>query len=289
MNPPSAPWFDLDPAAAPDLLGGFLICLLTLSIFSFLYRDNAFYKLAEHVFIGIGTAWYTMEFYDSGVLSPLYRYIADAMQNHAGANVPQPLGGYLISPAWAIGWRCGAVILSGMLLVRLVRRNAWISRWPLALMVGIYAALKMTGETQARLVQQIRETMVPLVPAEASAVTVAGHLVLVLGLVCVLAHFIFTFKRTRLLGGLSRVGIIVLMLAFGSRFGFTVLGRIALLIERVADLKSYSDAPYSLAQSGPAWMARAMTPPYLVAGLILVVLAITALSRRGRPAPPPTA
>ena len=69
-------WFDLDPAATPDLAGAFLITLLTLAVFSFLYRDNPFYKLAEHLFIGVGTAWFTLENYDSGVRKPLFSLTA---------------------------------------------------------------------------------------------------------------------------------------------------------------------------------------------------------------------
>jgi len=282
----SPAWIDLDPTAPPDLLGAFLICLLTLSIFSFLYRDNPFYKLAEHLFIGVSTAWYTLEFYDSGVKKALFEYLPEkvhALHDPALAAATQ-LGGYPVSPGWALAWRLGAVALSFMLLARLVRRDAWISRWPLALIVGIYAALKMTGETQARLVQQIRETMVSLWPADASAVTIAGHLVLVLGLVCVLVHFLFTFKRTRTLAGFSRVGVIVLMLAFGARFGFAVLGRIALLIQRIAELNYFGQPQYSM--GGSDWLGMLLTPPWLVGGLIVLVLALGALSRRGEPRQP---
>jgi len=282
MNPTAA-WFDLDMVAQPDLLGGFLICLFTLAIFSFLYKDNPFYKLAEHVFIGVGTAWYTMEFYESGVLAPLFHYFHDTRAAMARGEATVPIGGVDVSAGWAITWRLCAVALSIMLLVRLVRRNAWISRWPLALIIGIYAALKMTSETQARLVQQIRQSMVPLRGDD--LLGTLGNLVLVLGLVCVLAHFIFTYKRTTVLGGVSRVGIVILMLAFGSRFGFTVLGRIALLIQRVAELADYAGPSYSLAPGAPGFLRTALTPTWLVAALIVAVLAVAALSRRGQPAP----
>jgi len=274
-------WFDLDPAATPDLAGAFLITLLTLAVFSFLYSDNPIYKLAEHLFIGVGTAWFTMEFYESGVLKSLVHHLQGAfVALHGGADGgPRAveLGGYAVAPGWAITWRLLAVVLSVMLLARLVRRDAWVSRWPLALMIGIYAALKMTGETQTKLVKQIQQTMVPMWPKDASAAEVAGNLVLVLGLVCVLAHFIFTYRRGRVLGGLSRVGIIVLMLAFGSRFGFAVLGRIALLIERVSELASYGSPAYALAgEGGLRW---ATTPTFLTGAIIVLVLVIAALSR----------
>jgi hypothetical protein len=278
-------WIELDPSATPDILGGILICLLTLAIFSFLYRDNPVYKLAEHLFIGVSTAWYTLQNYDGGVKGAVLDYVRDGVHKISeaapGAAVTQDMGGYPVSMGWALFWRAMAVVLSVMLLWRLLQRNAWISRWPLALIVGIYAALKMTGETQARLVQQIKETMVAVWFPGATWLQVAGNLVLVLGLVCILAHFIFTWRRTAVLGGMSRVGVIILMLAFGSRFGFTVLGRIALLIERVSELKDYTSPGYSLtAKAG--WLQTTLTPPFLLGLLIILLLALGALARRRR-------
>ena len=36
-----------------DILGAWIAVFLTLAIFSFLYKDNAFYKIAEHLFVGV--------------------------------------------------------------------------------------------------------------------------------------------------------------------------------------------------------------------------------------------
>ena len=35
------------------ILGAWIAAFLTLGIFSYLYRDNPFYKIAEHVFVGV--------------------------------------------------------------------------------------------------------------------------------------------------------------------------------------------------------------------------------------------
>jgi hypothetical protein len=285
-------WFELDVAATPDIIGGWLICLLTLAVYSFLYKDNPFYKLAEHVFVGVATAWYTMEFYDSGVLKAVFVYLSDAFQtlHEPGKHVTE-VGGYGMPTALAIAVRFGAVALSVMLLVRLFNRQSWAPRWPLALMIGIYAALKLTAETQARLVSQVKETMVPVAPEGAGWMGIVGNVVFLVGLVCVLGHFVFTFKRGKALAGMSRAGIVILMLTFGGMFGFTVLGRIALLIERVSELASYSEPAYSLtsAAAGAAhgWLDTALTPPFLITALIVLVLVLAKLTGRAQPAPPP--
>ncbi len=306
-------WFSLDTAATPDILGGWIVCFLTLAVFSFLYRDNPFYKLAEHLFVGVGAAWYTLENYETGILGPVREYIIQAHdklaaneQLLAGADAVTglqlvDLGGFQVQPGLAIALRCVALLFSVMLLVRLFSRDSWAPRWPLAAMVGIYAAIKMTGETQSKLVIQIKETMVPLISPSAVPWTdgvrfensigfsLLSNLVFLVGLICVLSHFIFTYRRNRLLGGMSRLGIVVLMLTFGSMFGFTVLGRIALLIDRVADLASYAQPAYSLgaADAAVGWtglFASLLSPPVLVGMLMIVLLAVWATGQRNQQA-----
>lgn len=76
-------------------------------------------------------------------------------------------------------------------------------------------------------------------PVEASA---AGlHFVIrFIGLVCALSYFFFSKPHTGALGALSKVGIFTLMIGFGAGFGLTVMGRVALLVQRVLFLKDYA-------------------------------------------------
>jgi hypothetical protein len=282
----SIPFFTMD--GEMDLLGGWLICFLTLSVFSFLYKDNPFYKIAEHTFVGAGTAFFALQYYSEGILEPLYEHIHHAMRLPAGELMQ--LGGYGVDPTYAIIFRSVAVLFSIFLLSRMVFPNGWAPRWPLAIMVGVYAALKLTGETQSKLVLQVASAMQPLtnpdkmawsdnwVAVEETQVFYTfANTVLVVGLICALAHFIFTYKRTKFLGGVSRVGIIVLMITFGSMFGFTVLGRYALLIERVDTLGGFNNQDYSL------FGVSALSPPILLTVLIALVLAVAVRGKDSAP------
>jgi hypothetical protein len=48
-----------------ETIGIWLGAFLTLCIFSFLYKDNPFYKLAEHLFVGISAGyWATLEYHN---------------------------------------------------------------------------------------------------------------------------------------------------------------------------------------------------------------------------------
>jgi hypothetical protein len=297
----SAPFFDLDPSGTPDVLGAWMISLFTLAVFSFLYRDNPFYKLAEHVFVGLGTAYFTLQYYEEGVLQPIYEWIHAASQTPEGALVN--LGGLPIEPATAIALRVGAGLFGLMLLFRMFRPNSWAPRWPLAIMVGVYAALKMTGETQSKFVillgEQFNKALydpAALSWSEAERIEQTGlyftfaRVVFITGLICALGHFLFTLRRTKGLQVVSRIGVITLMITFGSMFGFTVLGRIALLIERVFDLDRYTAPAYWLVQPDtPAGGLPLLSPPVVLGALIVGLLALGALQRRRPAAPPPTA
>lgn len=297
------PFFDLG-AAPPelDLLGGWMIAAFTLCVFSFLYKDNPFYKFAEHVFVGAGTAYFALQYYDEGIMGSLVGHIDRALTAMDTPGAMIELGGYAVSPAMAIGLRSIAVVFSLMLLVRLFKSDSWAPRWPLAIMVGVYAALKMTGETQSKLVLQVKGMMNPLTTdtglalsdnwtriEETSLYYTFANTVLLVGAVCALGHFVFTYRRTAFLGGVSRVGVFVLMVTFGSMFGFTVLGRIALLIERVTSLGDVSGEGYQLAGSDTGegltfYLAHATSPPVLAGVLIVLVLVIRKL--QGKDAEP---
>ena len=65
------------------------------------------------------------------------------------------------------------------------------------------------------------------------ALPILGTLTLLVGTVAVLYYFFFSVERKRLGKATSNVGIWFLMVSFGASFGFTVMGRLALLIDRL--------------------------------------------------------
>ena len=46
--------------------------LLTLMIFSFLYRDNPMYKFAEHLFVGVSAAYWMVQGYRQQIVPNLF-------------------------------------------------------------------------------------------------------------------------------------------------------------------------------------------------------------------------
>ena len=47
-----------------EIFGAWVAVFLTLGIFSYLYKDNPFYKISEHVFVGVSAGyWMAMAFW----------------------------------------------------------------------------------------------------------------------------------------------------------------------------------------------------------------------------------
>ena len=49
-----------------EIVSAWFVVFLTLCIFSFLYKDNPFYKAAEHIFVGVSAGYiFTITFWDT--------------------------------------------------------------------------------------------------------------------------------------------------------------------------------------------------------------------------------
>ncbi len=192
--------------------------ILTLSVYSFLYKDNPFYKFAEHLVVGISAGYYLVIYYfnfiQPNVVAPVFQLrIGDEM-----------IG--LGSSAWWLALIPG--ILGLLLYTRFFPKVGWVGRWSLGIYVGGYAGLGLSPIMQARVIDQIGANALPL--------TSMTNVFLVVGLLGTLTYFFFSMKHKGVLGIMARVGIVFLMVGFGASFGYTVMSRVSLLIGRVSFL-----------------------------------------------------
>ena len=192
------------------VIGIWLGALLSLSLYSFLYKDNPFYKFAEHLFVGM-SAGYWVIYNIKNVLIP----------NWWNNLVPAEGG---IDPIWIIP---GALAL--FMLLRVVPKLSGLSRMSLSLIVGTGAGLSMTAMLQTNALAQVNGTIIALGQGGGWFDWVS-NIILVTGVVCGLVYFFFSKAHTGVVGGAANVGITLLMVAFGASFGYTVMARISLLI-----------------------------------------------------------
>jgi hypothetical protein len=185
-----------------------IAAILTLAIFSFLYKDNPVYKFAEHLLVGVSAGFYLTQYTFSAVYKKLV--------------VP-----VFINGDWALIF---GGVLGGIMFLRLNRRTEWVSRYAIAFYIVAWAGYVIPSMLQARVLVQMQGT----VPAVAgSFLTVFNSWFILLGVLCILVYFYFSLEHKGAVNTISRVGITVLMLGFGASFGYTIMGRVTLLIGRM--------------------------------------------------------
>ena len=214
-----------------EVFGTWIAALLTLSIFSFLYKDNPVYKLAEHIFIGVSAGYVVALEYWNVFIPNLYNPLVSG-------------GDYILIIPFGLGI---------LLFTRFLPRASWLSRWAIAAMVGSYAGFAVIGALQGDLIAQVRASMIPLYSSDALAAVslaettndfffaclgVLQNPLILIGLITTLVYFFFSREHRGSLGVVSRVGIWFLMISFGASFGYTVMSRVSLLIGRLHFLLS---------------------------------------------------
>ena len=218
--------------------------LFTLFILSFLYKDNPFFRFAESAFGGISMGYFiNLTFKNTFVpnlIAPLFHsgpaYSAESYPVHTTAHW------LLVVP----------LLLALILYTRYIPKIAWVSRFALAVYVGYYAGLGMMQKLQGEVLPQSADTIrsfwrypaehLPLwVNAQTHTVSVGewiSSLIFVVGVLAVLVYFFFSAEHKGFVGGTGRLGIWFLMISFGAAFGYTIMGRVSILIGRVIFLLS---------------------------------------------------
>lgn len=179
----------------------------TLAVMSFVFRENPVFRFAEHTLVGFAAAHsllLAIQFLRSNAWAPLVEK-----------------GSYGYIAAFAFG---------AILLMRTSRQMAWISRWSVALVVGVAIGVGMRSVTVADIVSNARATMLPL--------NNFTNVVIVVCVVTVLYYFFMNKlgKATEVLQPVATLGRYILMLGIGSFFGNVIMTRMMALAGRFLEL-----------------------------------------------------
>jgi hypothetical protein len=123
-----------------DVVGAWVGIFLTFCVLSFLYKDNPFYKLAEHLFVGVSIGYVVSQQYYNTLKPKLVEPLAEGEWL---ALVPIALVLCLLAKAAS-------------------QRLAWLGRYPLAFVVAFFAGLQINGVAQAELGAQLGRAMADL-------------------------------------------------------------------------------------------------------------------------------
>ncbi|MER3495570.1 MAG: hypothetical protein C4320_01330 [Armatimonadota bacterium] len=217
--------------------------LVTIGLYSVLYRENKFYRFCEHLFLGLATGWALVTLY-TDVLGPLW--ITKMLGTTTDAGVVTANGNWAYIFLFPIGLM-GYFVFS--------KKYNWMSRIPIGIILGFWSGqqIQVWWNTYG---PQISASMKPILPntteflvpstlnaspevKAAVARTVygsqaLGNLLFVITLLSVLSYFLFSFEaKNKLVLRASLMGRYLLMIGFGAIFGSTVMMRFTLLIDRM--------------------------------------------------------
>lgn len=208
------------------LVGGFA----TLAIFSFLIRENPFYRVFEHLFIGIaagfGTVLTVKNFLWPKILVPMLGLEVRYFPDGTVAQPYQPLTLLYLLP-----------LLFGLLFYfTYSKRYGWLAKLAIGFTLGLSGGAAFKGFFNA-ILPQVVSSFKPLVVFSEGGLSWMGtfsNVVFVFTLLAVMYYFFFSFRASsRALETVSVSGRWLMMVCFGAYFGSTVMARMALLVERL--------------------------------------------------------
>ncbi|MEO7717678.1 MAG: hypothetical protein ABIY70_15880 [Capsulimonas sp.] len=195
--------------------------LCTIAILSLVFKENKFYRLFEHIFLGLALGY-------------------EVQQTWTRVLKPQFWDPMMVDGQWA--WIMTVPV--GLMFYGIyTQRFAWMSRLLFGIFFGLAAGTVFQDFCQG-FMPQVSKSFKPLVPPHPAAGVahstlhdvsfVLNNALFMVILVSVVVYFFFAFEqKNKAVQGTARFGRFVLMFAFGGIFGSTIMTRMALLIDRM--------------------------------------------------------
>ena len=211
-----------------DIGGTLIAAILTLFVFSYLLGDNVLYRFAEHLFVGVAVGYGMVVVFHAVLSSKLMLPLIEALSNGNWGRVL----------TLAI-----SLLLGLLLLTKPVKALSWLGSLSVAFLIGVGAALAISGAMLGTLLPQVDATANIKYYATRYGPTLgwfSGAVVLI-GTIGVLIHFHFGSGEegpiARLRTGLVRtwggVGRWFILIAFAAILATTFMSRLSFLAGRI--------------------------------------------------------
>lgn len=126
-----------------ELFQIWLMAFVTLALFSFMYKDNPVYRIAEHIFAGLTAGYQVGLIWDTVIQQQLW----DPM----------------LSGKW---WLLVPGILGCLMFTRFSQRYSWVSRISLAFVMGVTAGIFIISQLHGLVLPQMQDTMIARTQAD---------------------------------------------------------------------------------------------------------------------------
>jgi hypothetical protein len=208
--------------------------ICTLGIYSFLYKENLFYRLMEHIMLGLGVGFGVMVTWTDVLEQKWWRPMFTGFYNLFTGNFREA------GPALYVT----ALVLGVFWYLQYTKKYLWLARITIGIFLGAAAGATFK-DNFLRMMPQVQSSFLPLlVRADGGGLfdahskilwwQSASNLVFVATLVTVLTYFLFSFEhRWSGIRGSVKFGRLMLMVSFGAFFGNTVMTRLAVFLQRL--------------------------------------------------------
>ncbi len=226
-----------DPLS-PEGIGVWIAAILTIGIFSFLYKDNPLFKFVEHLYVGVGAGYIVVVAWHNDIATNVIQPLKDgllAIQNN------DPSGwSDVINPIMA------CLIGSFLFFPVIAPRLRWLTKYAFAFILGAFSGVKVGPVISEKLITQVSSTLnrICATSSECAAQSASinytpessalfNAIFILIGVLCGLIYFFFSLEHKGATRIAAKTGILILMIGFGASFGLTVMGRVSLLIDRI--------------------------------------------------------
>ena len=204
-----------------------IAALLTLAIYSFLYKDNPIYRFAESLLIGVSVGFLLVVTFDTTIIPNALGPINQSVKNMFAIGTLGSFGSFI--------WTLIPVVLGLLMFMRFIPGMTWLSRIALALYIGFGAGAAIPANMQSLILKQIEAATGSFLSINSIWIGINAVIIMV-GLIATLSYFFFSKPHTGNFGKVAKLGTYFLMVFFGATFGYTVMARISLLIGRLSFL-----------------------------------------------------
>lgn len=204
--------------------------ICTIAMFSFLIKENQFYRFFEHVFVGLASGL--------GIILGIKNFVWPRLAVPIlGLDIAVYPDGTLSNPYNPLLLLYLVPVLFGLLYYFVYsQKHAWIAKLVIGFSLGASGGIAFKGFFN-EMTPQLIKSFKPLIvfsDGRFNAFESFSNIVFIGTLLAVMYYFFFSFRR----GGagdkaVSTAGRWLLMICFGSFFGSTVMARMALLVERL--------------------------------------------------------
>ena len=194
-------------------INNLVAAFFVIALWSILYKDTKLYRFAERTFVGITIGITIVSAYTT-------------IKNNAF--IPLTQGVYIVLIP---------IILGVLMLTRFSKKNAWLSRYPLVIVIGLGIALWTRTAIEGNIISNIKPILTTPIITPLFDKTL-GNIYSWIGLVGGLFYFLFAttgLPSSTKKGAeyLNTIGRYIIMIMLGTSFANTLLGRSSMMLERV--------------------------------------------------------